>query len=252
MNVLVIGESCIDEFEYGKCGRICPEAPVPIFAPLEEKINFGMSLNVLANLMSLDIPCNIITSKIRPIKKRYIDEVSNQMLLRVDSNDNVDNLDWKKLNNIPFSEYEAVVISDYDKGFLDREQIRYIADAHPLTFMDTKKTLDEWCCNIKFVKINEKEYQESWSFLHEGYRNNLIVTLGKRGATLNFRENFPIEDEHPVRDLTGAGDTFLAGLVASYLKDKDIPTAIKFANKCAAWAVTQKGVAVVSLDKLKI
>jgi sugar/nucleoside kinase (ribokinase family) len=53
-----------------------------------------------------------------------------------------------------------------------------------------------------------------------------------------------------VRDLTGAGDTFLAGLVAGYLEKNNIYDAIIFANRCAAWAVTQKGVSVV--DRYKI
>jgi sugar/nucleoside kinase (ribokinase family) len=82
--------------------------------------------------------------------------------------------------------------------------------------------------------------------------------MGQNGAKLIYNDDgvvrdklFPIKNEHPVRDLTGAGDTFLAGLVARYIKDNNIDSAINFANKCAAWAVTQKGVAVVSLEKLQ-
>jgi sugar/nucleoside kinase (ribokinase family) len=88
--------------------------------------------------------------------------------------------------------------------------------------------------------------------------NIVIVTLGDKGARYSHLKKkiteqlFPIEEEHPVRDLTGAGDTFMAGLVAKYLENKDVPEAIKFANKCASWAVTQKGVSVVDLNKIKI
>ena len=77
------------------------------------------------------------------------------------------------------------------------------------------------------------------------------MTKGKDGAVLNNNEKFPIEDEHEVRDLSGAGDTFLAALVAKYIENYDICEAIKFANKCAAWVVTQKGVVVVDLSKIK-
>ena len=76
------------------------------------------------------------------------------------------------------------------------------------------------------------------------------MTKGKDGAILNFYDKFPIEDEHEVRDLSGAGDTFLAGLVADYIKNADIRSAIRFANRCAAWVVSQKGVAVVNPDKI--
>jgi bifunctional ADP-heptose synthase (sugar kinase/adenylyltransferase) len=258
--VLVIGDSCTDIFQYGKCRRICPEAPVPILTPLEAKENQGMAANVLGNLQSLGVSTDIITNKDFPTKMRYIDEPSNQMILRVDSNDFVEPLDWDVLYLTHFDDYEAVVISDYNKGFLDTEQIHFISTSHPLTFIDTKKQLDYWCDEIKFIKINEKEFKDNWEYLEDGYNNNLIVTLGKNGSmwrvgpspNLIHKEIFPIEIEHPVRDLTGAGDTFLAGLVASYIEDKDVRKAIKFANKCASWAVSQKGVSVVSLKNLGI
>ena len=50
VNVLVIGETCIDRFIYGTVNRISPEAPVPIFVPIETKENSGMSGNVVENL----------------------------------------------------------------------------------------------------------------------------------------------------------------------------------------------------------
>ena len=43
MKVLVIGDSCKDKFIYGKCERICHEAPVPVFNPVIEIISGGMS-----------------------------------------------------------------------------------------------------------------------------------------------------------------------------------------------------------------
>jgi sugar/nucleoside kinase (ribokinase family) len=52
-----------------------------------------------------------------------------------------------------------------------------------------------------------------------------------------------------VKDVSGAGDTFLAGLVSTFIHTKDIDKSIKFANKCATEAVSQKG--VVSLSKIK-
>ena len=41
--ILVIGDSCIDKFIYGKCNRLCPEAPVPVFLPSEFTTNPGMA-----------------------------------------------------------------------------------------------------------------------------------------------------------------------------------------------------------------
>ena len=36
--VLVIGDGCKDVFQYGKCERLSPEAPVPIVEPPLAKI----------------------------------------------------------------------------------------------------------------------------------------------------------------------------------------------------------------------
>ena len=30
INILVVGELCEDNFIYGECKRLCPEAPVPV------------------------------------------------------------------------------------------------------------------------------------------------------------------------------------------------------------------------------
>ena len=49
----------------------------------------------------------------------------------------------------------------------------------------------------------------------------------------------------PVKDVSGAGDTFLAALVVEYLKTNDIKSAITFANECATKVVQKRGVAVI-------
>ena len=250
--VLVIGDGCSDVFRYGTCDRISPEAPVPVMKPTRTTGNGGMAINVLDNLKALGIECDIMTNDIRPVKTRYVDEISNQMLLRVDEKDEIAPITQKDLDFFDFKKYYAIVISDYNKGYLSSDNIKYIAESHPLTFMDTKKELSFWCEDIKFIKINNKEFRENEDYLRNYYTGNLIVTKGKDGAVLNNTEVFPIEDEHDVRDLSGAGDTFLAALVADYIKNNDIRNAIRFANKCATWVVTQKGVVVVDLQKVML
>ena len=247
--VLVIGDGCSDVFRYGTCDRISPEAPVPIMKPTRTTGNGGMAINVLENLKALGVECDIITNDIRPVKTRYVDEVSNQMLLRVDERDEVRAITADTLQNIEYGKYCAIVISDYNKGYIDEEDIRYIASRHPLVFLDTKKKIGEWVQGIEVIKINEKEANENSEWLTKSYEGELVVTLGKRGARLWFTE-IPIEAEHEVRDLSGAGDTFLAGLVADYIKNADIRSAISFANRCAAWVVSQKGVAIVDPEKI--
>jgi len=50
-----------------------------------------------------------------------------------------------------------------------------------------------------------------------------------------------------MKDNSGAGDTFLAGLVYKYIETEgDIYVAIAFANECATQVVQKKGVCVVN------
>lgn len=48
-----------------------------------------------------------------------------------------------------------------------------------------------------------------------------------------------------VKDVSGAGDTFMSGLCVKYFETKDIDESIKFANKCASSVVKQRGVTVI-------
>ena len=50
MKILVVGDSCTDVFVYGNITRLTPEAPVPVFNPIREVTNDGMSKNVASNL----------------------------------------------------------------------------------------------------------------------------------------------------------------------------------------------------------
>lgn len=255
--VLVIGDGCKDIFQYGKCERLSPEAPVPVFKPLQAKYNGGMAMNVYANLMALGVDCNIITDS-GITKTRFVDETSNQMLIRIDENDEIKRINSEDLEAIGFNEYDAIVISDYNKGFLSKSDIFYISNKHHTVFLDTKKDIQSWCGDIFCIKINNKEYLENKIWIDNEFRNIVVVTLGDKGAMYSHRGKkikehiIPITEEHPVRDLTGAGDTFLASLVAKYLENEDIEEAIEFANKCSSWTVTQKGVAVVDLNKINI
>ena len=55
----------------------------------------------------------------------------------------------------------------------------------------------------------------------------------------------------PVRDVSGAGDTFLAGLVRGYLDTGNIVEGIRFAQRCTTIVVQKHGVATVELKELE-
>ena len=48
-----------------------------------------------------------------------------------------------------------------------------------------------------------------------------------------------------IKDISGAGDTFLAGLVVKFIKTDEIKKAIKFAQECTTKVVQKEGVATI-------
>jgi len=242
--ILIIGDSCNDIFIYGDCPRLCPEAPVPIFIPEYSDKMGGMSQNVANNIISLGIQCDIITQNSYLEKTRYVDKKTNQIIVRIDSTD--DKLDRINLDTLPdLIQYSAIVLSDYDKGFLSESDIKYISTKHSLTFLDTKKILGDWCKDISFIKINKHEYNNTKSNIQDKswMVDKLIVTLEDKGCL--YKNTIHPVEKVDVKDMSGAGDTFLSGLVVEYLKSKNIEKAISFANKCATQVVQKKGVSVV-------
>ena len=248
-NVLVIGDTCIDEFIYGTAVRLAPEAPVPVFNPLFEEVNDGMAGNVVANLKALGLKTFFIHNTESIIKTRYVDDRSGQILLRVDKNDSVTQIDSRIIPKIIGNQFEgvkidAIVISDYDKGFLSEEDIQFICENNSNVFIDTKKILGEWCISSSFIKINHVEYERTeYNLKHLNIKDKLVVTLSNKGC--QYKEKlFPVK-KVKVKDVSGAGDTFLSGLVAEYILTQDIEQAILFAQQCATVVVQKPGVSTI-------
>jgi ribokinase len=87
----------------------------------------------------------------------------------------------------------------------------------------------------------------------EKFEHNLIVTLGKEGCLYRGKV-YDVPEVH-IRDLSGAGDSFIAGLCSKYLETSDIDQSIRFANECATIAVQHRGVVTinpVALDNNKV
>ena len=244
MKILVIGDSCTDVFIYGQIDRLCPEAPVPIFQPVSQKENGGMARNVKNNLVALGADVHIISNDNGMKKVRYVDTNSNQMVMRLDENDVCGRIE--NLRDMSFSDYDAIVISDYNKGFLHVDDIQYICEKYEDVFIDTKKEIDDWIMNVKFIKINSMEYDNNVKYIKKNnhwLNDKLIVTRGKYGCEFNGNI-FDVENV-PIKDVSGAGDTFLSALVVEYIKSQDIIKSIRFAQKCTTMVVQKQGVTTV-------
>ena len=245
--ILVIGDSCIDRFVYCHCERLCPDATVPVLDILYRKDSAGMAGNVHRNIEALEYPvilkCNLNSTEI--VKARYVDRKSNHMFLRIDDTFQPEHCD--DLQEIDFDSYSAIVISDYDKGFLSCQDINYIGSRHPLTFLDTKKILGDWAKTMTFIKINRKEYRLSFPYLDQDLENKIICTLGADGCS--YRQVIYRVNEVEIKNLSGAGDSFLAALAVKYLESNgDIAQSLIFANNIATIVVQKKGISTLKDD----
>jgi D-beta-D-heptose 7-phosphate kinase/D-beta-D-heptose 1-phosphate adenosyltransferase len=240
-NILLLGDSCLDVYQYGTVDRMSPEAPVPVFVPVHEDKRPGMAANVYENLKALGLQANFITGQ-EGTKTRLIDSRSKQQIVRIDNDVKNEPLVFETA--IP-QVYHAIVISDYNKGLITYELVEELRKVFPgHIFIDTKKhdlKRFEGC----IVKINEVEYKARLSDC-----TDMIVTLGKEGALHNFIV-YPAP-EIDVTDVCGAGDTFLAALAYEYLNtDGDMSRAIQFAIQASAITVQHTGVYAPRLEEIR-
>lgn len=243
--VLLIGESCIDEYFLGDCNRISPEAPVPILDFYEKESKFGMAMNVKLNLESFGIEVFFLSNNPKKItKKRFIDQKSKHQLLRLDLGKSVSQIKIKKI----FFEnsYDALIISDYDKNLLPHKTLEELcSNFKGIKIVDTKKK-DLSCFSNCIIKCNSDEYEKITKF---GNNCEYIVTKGKNGASWNGL-NFEAPQIN-LYDVTGAGDVFLASFSYFYIKTKNIKNSIKKAVKLSSRSVEFLGNYVLTSEDIK-
>ena len=241
MKVLLLGDSCEDEYIYGRCTRLSPEAPVPVLDYAKIQTKSGMAGNVCLNLQSFGLDITFLTNTEQLVKTRFIDEKSNQQILRVDNETRVKPL----LVPVATNSFDAVVISDYNKGYLTTEKIFEIVEGATCpVFIDSKKSIlpnKENC----FIKINDVEYEK----LDDYNIDNLIVTKGSEGCIYN-NTLYPAEKVN-VYDVVGAGDTFLAALVYGYITTNNINESLMLGNRAAGIAVQQPGTYILTEEDVK-
>jgi bifunctional ADP-heptose synthase (sugar kinase/adenylyltransferase) len=247
-NVLLIGDNCVDVYQYGTVDRISPEAPVPVFKFSHEEQRPGMAGNVLTNLEALGCNVHFVTGNASR-KTRLIDLRSKQHIVRID--EDVTEQPIEIVSMLP-KMYDAIVISDYNKGTVTYDLITQLrAGFDGPIFLDTKKT-DLAAFHGIFVKINELEYINRESINH-----SLIVTLGNRGAMYKTGRDPRYEKFYPaskveVTDVCGAGDTFLSALAFAYLAhNSNIDRAIEFAIRASAITVQHLGCYAPALEEIE-
>jgi D-beta-D-heptose 7-phosphate kinase/D-beta-D-heptose 1-phosphate adenosyltransferase len=238
--ILLIGDNCKDIYQYGTIDRLSPEAPVPVFVPTYTEERDGMAGNVFNNLEALGCYVNYLHAE-TSVKTRIIDARSKQQIVRIDNDIVSTPITFD--TEIP-DVYDAIVVSDYNKGTVSYELIEELIALSIPIFIDTKKT-DLERFQGAWVKINELEYSKITSEC-----SGLIVTRGARGADVIYHSLSCPAPRVEVTDVTGAGDTFLAALAVEYLNTKSIAKAVKFAVQASAVTVQHSGVYAPTLEEI--
>ena len=237
MKILLVGDSCEDEYIYGRCGGISHEAPVPImkFSKIETKS--GMAGNVCLNLQAFKFDITFLTNSEKITKTRFIDDRTNNQILRVDTEEKIKPL----LLPISTDNFDAVVVSDYNEGYLTESKLFELVErSNCPVFVRSKKTFlpnKENC----FVIVNEDEYEKLSPNL---YIDNLVIIKGSEGCI--YKNVMYSSEKVDICDRVGVDDVFMATMVYGYLKYNNVDKALILANKAYAISSQQIGTYVLS------
>ncbi len=163
------------------------------------------------------------------------------------------------IDDIDTDAYDIIIISDYNHGvvhnphkLITRATCPVIADPKG---MDWSKYTGAYC-----LKPNRQEFEEVCGELTVNNVRRaikkyslkaMIVTLDEEGVTfINEDEEIHIKAKTTeVKDVTGAGDTFIA-VFASYFDADNIVRTLDIANTAAGISVSKFGTYAVTKDDL--
>ena len=200
-NVLVIGDLIVDQYLWGSCQRISPEAPVQVIDVDRESTVLGGAGNVVNNLKKLGAQVDIvsvvgncrisnelkklledikvhtkflITQKNRISSKKTRIIASQQQVVRYDreSSDDIDVKSQKTIikifNNI-VNDYEVILLSDYGKGVLTNQLTQ--------SLINTAK------------KYNKKVLVDPKGIDYLKYKGAFLLTPNKKEASIATKIN---------------------------------------------------------------
>jgi D-beta-D-heptose 7-phosphate kinase/D-beta-D-heptose 1-phosphate adenosyltransferase len=202
-------------------------------------------------------------NRLRTLKTRMVAKYRHTTLLRVDQEDRFDIspkqeekiIDIiKKLIN--FNECNGICIVDYCKGFvtngLAREIINLSAEKKIKTYVDSKSRDVAKFTGAYLLKPNKNEFLLMKSlygfaefsdelFVGHLYKNfkieNILRTLGEDGVELYIEGKKAIDIQGhicEIKELSGAGDSLLAGTVHLHSEGTNIINAVDKANRAAS------------------
>jgi len=302
--ILIVGDVMLDEFIWGKVARISPEAPVPVVEVLRETYRLGGSANVAANIRGLDgtpIPIGVIGRDaaservIRLLEESHVETsglmqadrpttlktriiAHNQQVVRADRESRRPfaqglNHDLTDLFVQYLPQASAVIVSDYDKGVVNRDFMGAILpkarNAGVPVYLDPKVHHADYYRPITMITPNHREAEllagiaiDGKETLEAAGRKLLqrfeceyaLITRGEEGMSL-FTASDNVSHHlataaREVFDVTGAGDTVIATIALAQAAGATMEQAALIANHAAGLVVGKVGTATVSRAEL--
>lgn len=246
MKLGLIGDHILDIYIYGNMTRVSPESPIPIFDIVKESHRPGGASNVFTNLRSMGINVNYHTNYHKfSVKRRFV--CKGHILFRAD----LEEYTISEQTEYRFDkDVKTVILSDYNKGVLhhSKQIIKNLKKAGMFVVVDGKKPLSSYE-GADIIKMNEDEY----NLYNEPTESTLVITLGSKGVKIIEGVNttqIP-GSEVTVADVTGAGDVFLAAMVAFLEQGNALNKACEKANRLAALSVTKFGTYTITQEDMR-
>lgn len=307
--ILVIGDLLVDVYIKGVSTRLTPEAPVPVVDVTQRTIHLGGAANTASNLKSLSASvalCTVLGSDpaaddaIQLLRQADINTASvlvdesrrtivktrvvsgDRILVRYDegsvneiSANTETSLKQVLIEQYPL--YDAVLVSDYDKGIFTAGVIDTLAELQKIhkkfLIVDSKRLSAFSNVNPLLVKPN---YEEAVNLCkaHRDHSSRVdqVKTLGKiihnrtrahfAAVTLDHDGSVIFERGEPVhrctssalgsaKNVSGAGDTYISALTLAYLSCEDICVSAEIANAAATVVVAKNDTASCAVNELK-
>jgi D-beta-D-heptose 7-phosphate kinase/D-beta-D-heptose 1-phosphate adenosyltransferase len=302
--VLVLGDAILDEYLLGDCSRISPEAPVPVLRVSRVRRVLGGAANTAANIVALGGHATLIAmvgsdeggatltrcaadagvellavdhglATLR--KTRVVGQ--QQQIVRLDYEDvqtpgagieeKVDDLVAGCIGTC-----DAVVISDYAKGFLTpalaESVIRRAHEAGLDVIVDPRPQNRHCYTGCDYLTPNwresrallrwpdaeptDSEVQAVGRSLAAELGTNVVLTLGAHGIAFFGRrgsEQFAVATRaREVFDVSGAGDTVVAAFALAHAGGAGHAAAVELANRAASVVVGKFGTATVTAQEI--
>ena len=239
--ILVLGDIIIDKYVYGTSTRLSPEAPVPIVTHQRSVETQGGAGLVYNNLKNLGVDVDLFdydfpkSTKTRVLcDGHYVTRIDDDII--ADSNDIFD-----KITAQDWSEYEYVILSDYNKGTLEyaKDIIEHFNSFGCKVIVDPKRD----CSNYEGAWLVKPNFTEYTKFNFNTWKGNIITTNADKDviAKINDKEYIVPVDKVEVSDVTGAGDCFIAGFVYGLTKNYDYKKCVETAIKGSTESVKHVG-----------